>query len=303
MTIFASSIPLIPDILLPFLAAIFYCVSIILVKYASQTTKLSGESILVINNLLLGAIFIPPLFFENDLPSVSIWWQPLLASTLCAVGNIATFICAERGEVSLMTPIMGIKIIFVILLSSLLLNSTLGLDIVISGAICCAAVFIMGYSKQKVKSGKLNLTLILALTACTSYAACDVVIQKYAPNFTSKAMIGLLTVMMPLSIIHLIPNFVKEAKSSNLKALAIGISAALLMVMEMFLMFSAITSDVGAALCNILYNSRGLISVILILAFGKFVPSLKELSNASALQRSLGAILIFLAVAIALYGR
>ena len=120
----AQSLPF-PDILFPFISAALYCISITLAKYATRAETFSGISMLVMNNILSGLVFIPAIFFDSTMPDWSIVWQPLLASGFCAIGNIAIFTCAEKGEVSLMTPIMGIKIMFVIFFSRILLNTSI----------------------------------------------------------------------------------------------------------------------------------------------------------------------------------
>ncbi len=299
MNLIATALPF-PDIFFPFIAAFLYCVSVIFVKFASRNRGLSGISILVMTNLLSASVFIPQIFFEPQFPELSIIWQPIIASAFCAVGNIATFICAEKGEISLMTPIMGIKILIVIMLARLFLDVDLPHTLTISGAICCLAIFIMGYSKNSLKSKKLILTLVLAITACASYAACDILMQKYAHNFTKGAMLSLSTIMIPISIIPFIPRFLREVRLASKTTISIGILSAAFMVTEMYMMFLSITGEVGAALCNILYNTRGLIAVVFVYFLGKQFENLHELSNTSAVQRTIGAVMILAAVVIVL---
>ncbi len=299
MNLIATALP-VPDIFFPFIAAALYCISVIFVKLASRNKELSGVSVLVMTNLLSGTLFIPQIFFESQLPSLSIIWQPLLASAFCAVGNIATFICAEKGEISLMTPIMGIKILIVIMLARLFLDVELPHALTISGAICCLAIFIMGYSKDSLKSKKLVFTFVLAIIACASYAACDVLMQKYAHNFTRSAMLSLTTIMIPLSIIPLLPRFIREVRVARISTISIGFASAAFMVIEMYMMFLSITGEVGAPLCNILYNTRGLMAIVFIYILGKRFASLRELSKTSAMQRAIGATMILIAVAIVL---
>lgn len=117
--------PPFPDILFPVFAAACYAFGVIAIKCASKNKTISGMSLLTMNNLLSGAVFIPQIFFAPALPEISIIWQPLLAGAFCAAGNLATFICAERGEVSLMTPIMGVKILFVLMFSNIMLHAKL----------------------------------------------------------------------------------------------------------------------------------------------------------------------------------
>lgn len=77
--------------------------------------------------------------------------------------------------------------------------------------------------------------------------------------------------------------------------------AAGLMVVECVLMVFAITGSVGAPLCNILYNTRGIFSVALIFILGKKIPALSEISQSSAMRRMAGSLMILSAVAMVLF--
>lgn len=294
------SIPF-PDVLYPIFAALCYTLGVIIIKYSSQTKALSATSLLVINNLLSGLVFIPQIFFATKLPELNIVWQPLLAGAFCALGNLTTFICAERGEVSLMTPIMGVKILFVLMFSAMMLHTHLPFSIMLAGALCCIAVFIMGWTKQSGSKGKLFFTIFLAIIACASYAICDVIMQKCAPSFSTKAMLSLTTMPITLSIIPFIPKFFKEVKSTNATAISIGMLSATFLVGESYLMFISITGKVGAALCNILFNTRGVIAIILVYILGRKIAKMQELDKTLAIRRTLGATLILVSIFIALY--
>ncbi len=290
-----------PDVLYPIFAALCYTLGVIIIKYSSQNNALSGSSLLVMNNLVSGLVFIPQIFFANALPELNIVWQPLLAGAFCAVGNIATFFCAERGEVSLMTPIMGVKILFVLMFSALLLRTHLPLSIIIAGALCCISVFIMSWTKQNGEKSKLIFTIFLALLASTAYAICDVILQKTAHNFDTPAMLSIMTLPIFLSIIPFIPKFFKEAYSTSKNAISLGVLSAIFLVGESYLMFISITGKVGAALCNILFNTRGVIAIILVYILGKQFAKIKELNKSQAIRRIVGAGLILISIFIALY--
>lgn len=286
-----------PEELLPIIAAAMYCASVMLVKSSSRRRALSGVSILVMNNLLAGLVFAPRIFLAGGMPSIGIAWQPMLAGAFCAAGNIATFVCAERGEVSLMTPIMGVKILIVILLARVLLNESLPCSITIAGAACCAAVFLMGWSKNSLKSGRAKATIALALAACAFYAACDVLLQKFSPNFEKGQLLGLMCAALPLSIIPLMPRFFREFARCGGRERALGLTSAALMTGEMFLMVLAITGSVGASLCNILYNTRGVMAVALVYICGAKFASVRELDRGAAARRLAGSLMILAAVA------
>ena len=294
---FAYSTVAIRGELLPIIAAAMYCLSVMLVKAAARRREISGVSILVMNNLLAGLVFAPQIFLAGGVPPLDIAWQPLLAGAFCAAGNIATFVCAERGEVSLMTPIMGVKILMVILLAHILISESLPSSIILAGIVCCAAVFLMGWQKNSLKSAGAKTTIALAFAACSFYAACDVLLQKFSPNFEKGQLLGLMCSALALSIVPLLPRFFREAARARSRALGLGFMSAALMTGEMFLMVLAITGSVGASLCNILYNTRGVMAVALVYICGAKFESVRELDRGAAARRLAGSLMILAAVA------
>lgn len=91
------------EISFPVIAAALYSLSVILVKLATSDEKLSPTSILVFNNVSMWILFMPSLFTEGGVKDFALVWQPLLVGVFFAMGNFATFLCAHKGEVSLMT--------------------------------------------------------------------------------------------------------------------------------------------------------------------------------------------------------
>ncbi|MBR6389183.1 MAG: hypothetical protein IKS15_03595 [Opitutales bacterium] len=291
-----STVP-VPEELLPIMAAAMYCLSVVLVKPATRQRALSGASILVMNNLLAGLVFAPQIFLAGKMPPLEIAWQPVLAGAFCAAGNIATFVCAERGEVSLFTPIMGVKILIVIFLAHIFIKESLPPSITLAGIVCCAAVFLMGWRKNSLKSAGAKMTIALALSACSFYAACDVLLQKFSPNFEKEQLLGLMCAALALSVAPFLPRFFREAARAPSRALGLGFMSAALMTGEMFLMVLAITGSVGASLCNILYNTRGVMAVALVYICGSKFESVRELDRGDAARRLAGSLMILAAVA------
>ncbi len=293
------------DILLafPLVAAALYSLSVILVKLATDGNRLSPNSILVFMNVSMWLFFLPSLFTDGGIKDISLVWQPIVVGIFFAMGNFATFLCAHKGEVSLMTPIMGVKILFVLLLSKVLLGMELPATMVSAGIICCAAVFIMGYSKGAGSGGKEWITFALAMWACTSYAACDVLIQKFSPNFSAISMLCISNFVLILSCAPYFGTFARDIKRASKRTLTLGFFASTLMVIEALFMFMALTHGVSAPLCNILYNTRGIMSVAFVYAIGRHVCGLETLTQGSAIRRTIGSLMILGAVALAVFGR
>ena len=73
-----------------------------------------------VSNLIIGLCFLPLIFLEKQ----SIPWEhilyPLITGAAFFIGSWFTFIAIHRGDVSLVTPLMGSKVIFVALFALVL---------------------------------------------------------------------------------------------------------------------------------------------------------------------------------------
>src|SRR5205823_307127 len=65
---------------------------------------------------LIGMPVFAPLFFmkPGDVSAVE-WWRPVLVATCLYCGNLCTFAAVRRGDVSMVTPVLGTKVVFVAL--------------------------------------------------------------------------------------------------------------------------------------------------------------------------------------------
>ena len=286
-----------PELLLPVAAAAAYCLSVLFVKASTADDKLSPTSILAMTNFLMFLAFLPTLVCNWQSVNPRLLWQPLLTGVLFAIGNWATFLCSHKGEVSLMTPIMGIKILLGILFLHIIVGGETPKSLIFAGLLCCAAVFIMGYSKSDTTPrGKRLWTYALAAIACISYAMCDVLFQKFSGNFDGMIILSINNIVLAILSVPYIKTLCRDFRNTDKKTLLLGAFSAILMTAEAVLMVIAIIGEVGAGLCNILYNTRGIMSVLLILAAGHINPSLRELNKASTLRRLTGSAMIMLAV-------
>lgn len=284
----------------PLIAAALYSVSVILVKEYSSFGKMSGVGALILNNAIMCAVFAPALFLGGNV-NLHKLWEPVLIGVFWGLANIATFICAQKGEVSLMTPIMGVKVLIVFVFAHFLIGAVLTTPMYIAGFACCFAVFLMGFDKSSLKSKKFAITLFLALAACTSYAMADVLIQTFSSDFSPWHMLAISSVSVLVSSFPFLHKFAAEVRNADKKSLSLCALAALIMAVESLFIFYAIREGVGAALCNILYNMRGVISVVLVFILGKKLKGVAELNTTMATKRLVGSIIIIAAVAFAVF--
>jgi drug/metabolite transporter (DMT)-like permease len=107
-------------LLLPLTAALLYVFGALLVKRSGdfgvgvwRTAFVSNLTSAIIFQLLLplGAVFRHELL-----------WQPALLGVLFLLAQLLNYLALERGDVSVATPVLGLKIILVALFTTLLLT-------------------------------------------------------------------------------------------------------------------------------------------------------------------------------------
>ncbi len=283
--------------ILPIIAALFYSLSVVLVKAASGEGGVRATSMLAATNLMLAVVFVPVALCA-DLPPAGELWEPLIVGIFFALANYTTFLCAHYGEVSLMTPIMGVKVLLVFAAAAVIAGVACSPAMLAAGVLCCAAVFIMGFDKSSLAGGKLLPTIALALTTCTFYALCDVLVCFLGKSFDPFSFLGMTSVVLAVSSLPFMRQMCADFRPSN-KSAGAGLAAAAFMAFESMLMFRALAGGLDAGLCNIFYNTRGLMSIALVYFLANKYPELEKLSRASAQRRIFGSIMILVAVGIA----
>jgi len=99
-------------LLLPLAAAVIYSLGSIVVKRALKDGVTMDQSF-HLTNFVVGLVFLPLLFFEETVLKWLEVWRSLIMGSMFFAGNWLTFVAIKRGDVSLVTPIMGTKVVFV----------------------------------------------------------------------------------------------------------------------------------------------------------------------------------------------
>lgn len=113
-----------PHLLIPLGSALVYTVAATLCQRASRTGGLGPWRIAFVANVVMGVLYLPLLFWADAEVGGSLW-QPLLAASCFMVGQIFTFLALELGDVSIVTPVLGSKVLVVALQSGPLLGQPL----------------------------------------------------------------------------------------------------------------------------------------------------------------------------------
>ncbi|MDP4878277.1 MAG: EamA family transporter, partial [Opitutales bacterium] len=118
-------------------------------------------------------------------PSEPIPWgqihQPVLTGLLFFLGQIFTFSAIRVGDVSLQTPVMGTKVVFVVLIALFLGTEQVSIQLILASLCSMVAVALLGFSGGGAR--RVGLTLTLAILSALFYAGSDTMVGAYGSAF------------------------------------------------------------------------------------------------------------------------
>ena len=159
-------IPLSP--FLPLFSAIVYVVAALLLKRASDLGADIWRSTRIIN-YTQALMAVPFWLLGGTIPEFSLWWQPVVAGALFFAGQVFTLLALTTGDVSVATPVLGLKIVLVALLSVVLIGDPIGARLWTAAALSSVAIALLnlspGHSHRRVAR-----TIVLAALGAAAYA-------------------------------------------------------------------------------------------------------------------------------------
>ncbi len=287
--------------LLPLLAAVSYAGGVVVIKRASDLGAGVWRTAFV-SNLLAVAAFQPLLLLGGQV-HWALWWQPAIVAVCFVLGQWLTFIALDRGDVSVATPVMGLKILFVALLSAAISGATLRWQLWTAAVLATAAVALLNSGGRQVAHRNVGWTVIAAGSVAVVFALFDVLVQMWSPVWGLGRFLPVMMIFSGVLSFGYAPMF-----RAPLSALPPGawpwlLGGGGLLALQSILFVSAIAHWGHAATANVLYSSRGLWTVVMIWSVGHWVHSREQQLGGRILGgRLAGALLMMAAIALVLVG-
>lgn len=289
-------------LLCPLAAAILYALGSISIKRALQDGVVMGQSF-HLSNLVLGLMFLPLALIDGDGIHWGEAWKPFVMGTAFFVGNWLTFFAIRRGDVSLVTPLMGTKVIFVALGVVVLTGGMPSGPLWFAALLTTLGIFVMGLGDLKGGS-HLVFTVVVTLASALVFGVSDVLVSGWARDFGAMPFlaVGSGTVAAWSLLMWLCqgrPIFFPRSTGSGW-----AWSGALL------ISFQAMVMGIGLALfddatgINIVYASRGLWVLAVVVVFGASFGNREHRDKGRRfLWRVAGTLLLMVAIVIAVMDR
>lgn len=253
-------------------------------------------------SFVINLVFVPVFaFLLINAPSEPIPWQrihePVLTGLLFFIGQIFTFTAIRMGDVSLQTPIMGTKAVFVVFIAMLLGTEQVTAQLLLAALLAMVAIALLGFSGGGAK--RVGLTLTLALASSLFFAGSDTMVGAFGAAFGLPSFLFIAILVNSLLSFLLIPFFNSSLRKIRRKAWLWVLLASLLMGLQALLLNYTLARYQNVAAINVIYSSRGLWSVFLALPVALLLHLPRERLTARMVwQRVSGALLLCVAIGI-----
>ena len=291
-------------LLLPLGAAVGYSVASLFLKKA-LTEGAHPMACFHINNWASSLVFLPLALLEKQPVAWHQWYVPVGLGTLFFIGSWFTFIAMQRGDVSLVTPVLGSKVVFVALSASLLIAGSMKPLMWIAAIITTAGIFLMSATDWKTPKGaRFAGPVVMALISAAIFAFADVILQKWAPAFgprTFLAILALTTGGLSLFAMALMP---KPPPMPWNRATQWAIGGSLLIAAQSVVMGISLAFFNDAIGVNVVYATRGLWSLLAVAWLGPLIGNRERHESGRAYGiRILAATLLLAGVIFAVVAR
>lgn len=286
-------------LLLPVIAAVLYATGALLIKRAAELGVGVWRTAFVANTL--GAVCFLPLLFLGGTFHAALWLQPVVVGLLFVVGQWLTFLSLDRGDVTIATPVLGLKVLFVAVLVTWITGTTLRPQLWIGAALATAGIALMNLRAASGQHHHVGRTIVTAACAAASYAVFDALVQRWAPAWGTGFFLPIAMGVSALASCSFIPLFRAPLTAIPVPARGWLVAGTMLLGLQSVTFTGTIAQFGNAAPANIVYSSRGLWTIVLVWLAGHLVRSREQhLGRATLAFRLGGALLMMSAIVLVL---
>jgi len=289
-------------LLIPLGSAFFYALGSILVKRGLKEGANLGQTF-HLSNLVLGLVFLPLFFFETKEINWADWWKPLVLTLVFLAATWLTFLSLKRGDVSLVTPLMGTKVVFVALGMTFLTGKSPGHALWLAAVMTAVGIFVMGIGDMK-KGKHVVFTILVTLCSATGFGLYDVILSTWGVEFGAMAFLSVSCVGVSFGTIVIWlfqgrPGL--KVKSGTAKSVWAGVTIIALQSVALGLALGYFNDATGI---NVMYASRGLWVIVIVMFLGRHLGNHEHKQpDRTFLWRVVGTLILTTAIIMAVIDR
>lgn len=287
---------------LPLLAAIIYTLGSLFSKRGFQEGA-GGMQGFHVSCLLISLTPLPLILLEKQAVAWHNTHQVLLCGGLLYLGNWLALLGVHRGDVSIVTPVLGTKVVFVAVGTVTLIGIRVPWSLWVAALLTPVGILVLG-AKSLHLGRQFWRTIGYALSSAASFALFDVLMNKWALAFGPFAFISLSSIVMaiPASAALVRRPVLWHTLSGPsrfwllLGGFAMGFQASLLGI--------ALAFSEQATRVNVVYASRGLWAIIFVWILGHSLRLQEKHQGSDVFAwRLAGAGILTLAIVLAIFSK
>jgi drug/metabolite transporter (DMT)-like permease len=270
---------------LPLVSSVFYVLGVLLVKRASDLGVGVWRTTFVAN-VAMAVVFTPLWLVPGEVVSWGTFWQPACAAGLLLVGQVAGFYALSRGDVSVATPVLGVKVILVALWTTWMLDEPVSLRMWVAAGLSTVAIGLLGY-RGSVGHPRTGLTVTCALVTAALFALFDVLVQKWSPAWGASRFLPMLALLVAVYSLALFRFFSAPLGTVRREAWPWLLTGAGVLALQSVVFIFAVAKYGDATAANVVYNARGMWTVMAVWLVGHWFRNREQELSVAVLRRRL----------------
>ncbi len=227
-----------------------------------------------VSNVVIATLFQSLWFLGGEFPW-HLWWQPVVIAVGFVLGQWLTFVSLERGDVSVATPVMGIKILLVAIGVTLLNGDALRPSLWAAAVLATIGIALLNRRGSSLHRN-VGFTIITSGLSAITFALFDVLVQNWSPGWGMGTFLPLALGLGGIFSLVFIPRFSAPLSQIPKAAWPWLLAGSLAMGLQSLIFVSTVANWGHAAQANVMYSSRGLWSVLLVWVVGHWFSSREQ---------------------------
>lgn len=282
--------------LFPLLAAFLYAFGALVLKRSSDLGVGLWRTTFVANLIVAGLFSLLWLLGGPPVEIVDLW-QPGVIAMCLFIGQLAQFLALEKGDVSVAVPVFGLKVILVAFFTPLLIGEAVGVKLWIAAFLSVLGITFLNRKDAGQPPRHLLITFVAGGVGAVAFAIFDVLVQKWGPYWGVGRLLPCIFWINALLSFGLIFRFSAPLSAIKPQAWPWLAGGSVLLGTQSIIFVSTLAVFGKATSANIVYASRGLLSVVLVWVIGHWFKNAEQHLGPTVMRwRMAGALLMMSAI-------
>jgi drug/metabolite transporter (DMT)-like permease len=285
-------------LVLPFASSLIYVFGALWVRRAADL-GVGVWRTTFIANCLSAVLFLPLAFLGGPGQPWSEFWQPVVVALLLVAGQTCGFFALTRGDVTVATPVLGMKTVVVAGLTPLLLSTGVPARLWLAAAFSTAGIALLHLAGGG-RRHRWMLSVVGALAAAFFFATFDVLVQRWSPSWGAGRFVPLVMGLGAIFSFALVPLFHEPLWKIPRGAWLPLLGGSACISAQGILLITCVAVFGDSTAVNVVYSTRSLWMVLLVWWIGHWFRNDEQQLGGRVLGgRLAGAVLMAVAVMLA----